>query len=330
MQTADFAKVVEDVLGEVIEAVCVSTEKPSAEQDIAELTQDLLTAAQQIAELTHVPLEDVQEPDLVGRMRRFSTESDMSSYSIVSSAPSVHSLDSNGLLTTEVADDAAIVEQAESSAQVSDTSESTPTRQLLDLVPTPEANVPEAALPTVKHRAPLSLVPIPEGQTYKPDPPTIEQEDENDEAPVAVVSKFWLQFPDFVPVATATFNAEFRRLAKLRGWNAKDQKKHRVEALNAEVAFHYGMCLDKLDRWQQLCADVGIKNAPTSITKCRKALRPVMVNLHNLIDHRRNPNTEVRRFKTCSEFSKYTSKGRTFPRECAKQDGFIKVLLKKM
>jgi hypothetical protein len=56
----------------------------------------------------------------------------------------------------------------------------------------------------------------------------------------------------------------------------------------------------------------------------------VLVNLYNLINHCRNADFEVRRFKTHGEFSKYTIKGRTFPRECAKKDGFIKVLLKKM
>jgi hypothetical protein len=57
----------------------------------------------------------------------------------------------------------------------------------------------------------------------------------------------------------------------------------------------------------------------------------VLVNLYNLIDYCRNPAFEVRRFTSYAEFSRYTrKKGNTFPKECAKQDGFIKVLLKKM
>lgn len=54
------------------------------------------------------------------------------------------------------------------------------------------------------------------------------------------------------------------------------------------------------------------------------------VNLYNLLDHRRDPNVKIRRFKSHVEFCMYTCKGKMFPRECAKQDGFIKVLLKKM
>lgn len=57
----------------------------------------------------------------------------------------------------------------------------------------------------------------------------------------------------------------------------------------------------------------------------------MLVNLYNLIDHCRNRAFDVRRFASYGEFTKYTrKKGNTFPKECAKADGFIKVLLKKM
>ena len=61
-----------------------------------------------------------------------------------------------------------------------------------------------------------------------------------------------------------------------------------------------------------------------------QVLKPIFVNLFNLVDHRRNPDLQVLRFKSYAEFNKFTRKGNEFPRDCAKQEGFIKVLLKKM
>jgi hypothetical protein len=67
-----------------------------------------------------------------------------------------------------------------------------------------------------------------------------------------------------------------------------------------------------------------------SIVNISQALKPVFVNLFNLVDHRRNPDLKVLRFQSYREFNKFTRKGHEFPRDCAKQEGFIKVLLKKM
>lgn len=55
----------------------------------------------------------------------------------------------------------------------------------------------------------------------------------------------------------------------------------------------------------------------------------VWVNLVNLIDHR-NIGVPVIRFKSHKEFREYTQKGRVFPKEKAKEEGFIKALLRKL
>jgi hypothetical protein len=57
--------------------------------------------------------------------------------------------------------------------------------------------------------------------------------------------------------------------------------------------------------------------------------RNVLINLVNLIDHRL-VGEPVIRFKNYNEFQKYTSQGHTFPREAAKEEGFIKALLRKL
>jgi hypothetical protein len=55
----------------------------------------------------------------------------------------------------------------------------------------------------------------------------------------------------------------------------------------------------------------------------------VLVNLVNLIDHRLI-GEKVIRFKNYNAFVAYTSNGRTFPREAAKEEGFMKALLRKL
>ena len=104
----------------------------------------------------------------------------------------------------------------------------------------------------------------------------------------------------------------------------------------------------KLEKWQELCRDVGIDPAPPSIKKCKKvckhagvqslllicvqALSKVYVNLVNLIDHRRNRSVPLRVFPNYHAFRTWTLSGkngcRIFPKKAAKEEGFIKALLR--
>ncbi|KAJ8110609.1 hypothetical protein OPT61_g6591 [Boeremia exigua] len=144
-------------------------------------------------------------------------------------------------------------------------------------------------------------------------------------------SPFWYKYSGFEPNPQAPFKHELGRLSKHLGLQTKKEKKAlQIEALTAEIDFHYGAQMNTLDSWQKLCEDVGIEKVPTSIPHCRKALKSVFVNLFDLIDHRRNPGFKVQRFQSHSEFNKFTRNGHEFPRNCAKQKMFIKVLLKKI
>jgi hypothetical protein len=67
-----------------------------------------------------------------------------------------------------------------------------------------------------------------------------------------------------------------------------------------------------------------------SSTNIVQTVSPVLVNLYNIIDHRRNPDVKILRFKSYGEFCRYARAGHKFPKECAKQDTVIRVLLKKM
>jgi hypothetical protein len=72
------------------------------------------------------------------------------------------------------------------------------------------------------------------------------------------------------------------------------------------------------------------REASPSTVNNFQSVSPVLVNLYNVIDHRRNPDVKILRFKSYGEFVRYTRAGHLFPRKCAKQDKFIRVLLKKI
>ncbi|KAF2633688.1 hypothetical protein BU25DRAFT_416862 [Macroventuria anomochaeta] len=129
------------------------------------------------------------------------------------------------------------------------------------------------------------------------------------------------------------FNFMFNRLAIKEGWSKTQRKKRRHEAIAGEIEAIYGADTTKLEKWQELCRDVRIEPVPQSITKCKKALGSVYVNLVNLINHRRNRSVPVILFPNYQAFRTWTLGGkkfgdRIFPKKLAKEEGFVKALLK--
>jgi hypothetical protein len=137
----------------------------------------------------------------------------------------------------------------------------------------------------------------------------------------------------------------FNRLAIREGWSKKQRNKHRPDAIAGELEVFYGTNAEKLEKWQELCRDVGIEPG-TSNKKCKEvcrhagvlsclltcvqALSKVHVNLVNLINHRRNRNVPLRIFPNYHAFRTWTLKKRCriFPKKAAKEEGFIKALLR--
>lgn len=157
--------------------------------------------------------------------RRLSCSSDVSTvsadsdYSLVSAAPSIQSLDTNGSIL------GGVVLELES-VKLEDTE-----------------NEPASAQSSAS--------------------------DESQSAPTA--SPFWFQYPGFEPNPRAPFKHELGRLSSHIGAKTKNQKKDLQKlALTAEIKFHYGASMGRLDRWQELCEEVGIEKIPTSITQCQK------------------------------------------------------------
>jgi hypothetical protein len=85
---------------------------------------------------------------------------------------------------------------------------------------------------------------------------------------------YFSQFPDFTPKVDANFTAQFKALAISQGWSNKEKSKYRVEAIQEEFDHLYGTDTSKLEKWQQLCREVGISDVPNSITKCKKVGSP--------------------------------------------------------
>lgn len=176
--------------------------------------------------------------DAETRLRRLSTGSDSSDFSVIST-PSVRSLDSNGSLKGGVS-----VGGSQSHIRQQDNQTNPiPTLSNLNLDGTVVRGTTSG-----DHRTQLA---------------------ESD----VKASPFWYKYPGFTPEPKAKFRDEFARLQKYIGLNNENRRDLFVEALDAEIAFHYGTCLHRLDRWQDLCEELGIEEVPTSITKCKKVSR---------------------------------------------------------
>lgn len=143
---------------------------------------------------------------------------------------------------------------------------------------------------------------------------------------------FFMSFPGFKAEESRAVGDEFARLAQFMKWMPRthEYNVYRGQAFRSAFTVHYGADASKLDVWQTLCMEVGIQPAPSSITKCKKALERVHVNIVDLVNCRRS-GSPVQRFHSYNELKRYTcekGKGRVFPRELAKEEGFIKALLK--
>ncbi|KAK0731743.1 hypothetical protein B0H67DRAFT_85409 [Lasiosphaeris hirsuta] len=82
-----------------------------------------------------------------------------------------------------------------------------------------------------------------------------------------------------------------------------------------------------LEDWQRLCGDVGLSEDFGSKTKCRKALKRVHVNIHDLLSAIENGHA-VHRFRNVRELAEYSVReGKIYPKRWVK-DGPIKALLR--
>jgi hypothetical protein len=195
---------------------------------------------------------EAADPDLVDRMRRLSVGSTTSSYSFISDAPSVLSLNTNGSMNGGVPLNPPSIDVLETCLEALTVADS----KLKSIIAHDEVCV-DTTPPTTP--------------TTTSDQPDVATTDAYSPLP----SPYWLQFAGFKPSPTASFKKEFSRLAKHENWSNQERRQQQVKALAAEIAHHYGTYMNKLDRWQQLCEDVGIDVVPKSIKQCRKVCSPM-------------------------------------------------------
>jgi hypothetical protein len=211
------------------------------------------------------------EPDLASRMRRLSAGSTESSFSVISDNPSVRSLDTNGSVNGGISVEPPTIKVLEICLEALTVADRVSKSIIEHGNPTdiaesmPSSTNTGASTPCTTDTAESTL-----DTTEQPQQPS----KSGSEIPTTEPSPYWLQFPGFVPAPTAPFRDELARLAKHENWSNKTKRKQQVKALSAEITHHYGTCKDKLDRWQQLCEDVGIDVVPKSITQCRKVSLP--------------------------------------------------------
>ncbi|KAH7400817.1 hypothetical protein DE146DRAFT_755264 [Phaeosphaeria sp. MPI-PUGE-AT-0046c] len=140
---------------------------------------------------------------------------------------------------------------------------------------------------------------------------------------------YFNKFEGFQQDRDATFAKEFARLAIHQEWSKKEKKERRFEAVEAEIELYVGTDMSDLKMLQKVCGACDIDPIPSSVTKCKKALATVHVNIYNFVEHCRHPSrVSVRTFQSLNQLRKYSVPNYIFPLSRAKADKFIKVLLR--
>ncbi|KAI8974260.1 hypothetical protein BD414DRAFT_517640 [Trametes punicea] len=132
---------------------------------------------------------------------------------------------------------------------------------------------------------------------------------------------------------TALLADEFRRLALINGWGKKsvkyknERKEFYGAAVSKDFAAFWGTTESRLDAWQDLCRLLGFTEIPTSIKKCKQAMKGVYVNLVDLVDSKRT-NTQPKTFTSAGALASYIRKtGKIFPKERAKANPLLRQFL---
>ncbi|GAB7365174.1 hypothetical protein MBLNU230_g6261t1 [Neophaeotheca triangularis] len=109
--------------------------------------------------------------------------------------------------------------------------------------------------------------------------------------------------------------------------NPASANSNSIAALTASFAKLYGTNSALLEGWRDLCNDIGIP-AGESITQCKKVLRSVNINIHDLVRARRD-GKRPRRFpsKAALKLDLMQRPWRKFPLAAAKRNGFLTALL---
>ncbi|CAK5279655.1 unnamed protein product [Mycena citricolor] len=143
------------------------------------------------------------------------------------------------------------------------------------------------------------------------------------------MSSFWTSLRGFDHDPTAPLREEFDRLAEQRGWKLKSEnyKQNWVRCALEEFGYQFGRDEDRLAGWQALCAIVGVTDVPDTIVGCRAIMKKTWVNIYDLLDAQRTGGPVVQH-RTKHALRVYSLQNeKIFPKETAKENRFLAVLL---
>ncbi|KAF8599061.1 hypothetical protein BDV93DRAFT_560715 [Ceratobasidium sp. AG-I] len=151
----------------------------------------------------------------------------------------------------------------------------------------------------------------------------------------AHLAAFFVQYTGFQYNPAQPSVNQFNRLRRTQGWSKKDgefthayRRFHRALVLQFNAT--YGTDQNNLASWQNLCRALKIEEIPSELSKCRKVVKKLFINLIDLIDM---PNTgrPVRHFKTEVQLSKYCKRTeKIILKEDAHAGGLLKYLLRQI
>lgn len=212
--------------------------------------------------------------DLTERMRRLSIGSDASSFSLISRTSRANSFESVRSINSDQSHEA---EGLSTSPQPPPNTEVSDSTDLQNSV---------LSLDTVKSLEEISGgVEIPDTASEHSDAESEASSLELDENPA------WSEYTNFVHRPDASFQSEFERLARTKGWVGRIKRQHLVELLTSEVEFYWGADdVDKLEYYQFLCQEMGVKQIPLTVTQAKN------VSTSSMSPRKSTPLTINRRF----------------------------------
>lgn len=82
---------------------------------------------------------------------------------------------------------------------------------------------------------------------------------------------YFAAYPTFTPGPNLPLLENFNRLAEAQGWRKERREEERQAFLLGQYSIHLGsISTGKLQKWQELCGELGVDSIPTSITQCKK------------------------------------------------------------
>jgi hypothetical protein len=206
--------------------------------------------------------------DLTDRVRSLSIGSDASSFSVISRTSTANSFDSVRSLNSDQSHEEEVFSASPQPQSHADTSDS------IDL----QHSV--LSLNTVKSLEELSGgVEITDGDRSILEDTATEDSDLESEgfSGESHENPAWDEFTNFVHRPSASFKSEFERLARIKGWTGRAKRQHLVELLSTEVEFFWDIeDTDKLEHYQFLCQEMGIKQIPLTVTQARNVSTVVL------------------------------------------------------